>query len=229
MVAHTEKVLEYDKLKSLLNRYTLSQLGALRVEKLRPSQQIDEIREQQKLCSEAKVFFQESNGFPLRGLKDISPVLRKVAKPGSILEADQLLDVGRAAHVAQNVRRGLAKINASDFPNLYTIVNNLPTFVKLATSIADCISSEGEILDQASPTLRNIRRQLVNTREKIQSKLETILRSPNHQKSLQEDIITLRAQWIHDAGGPCESDDAGHYRMGICHTDRYLCVRGQIG
>ena len=192
MVAHTEKVLEYDKLKSLLNRYTLSQLGALRVEKLRPSQQIDEIREQQKLCSEAKVFFQESTGFPLRGLKDISPVLRKVAKPGSILEADQLLDVGRAARVAQNVRRGLAKINASDFPILYTIVNNLPTFVKLATSIVDCISSEGEILDQASPTLRNIRRQLVNTRGKIQSKLETILRSPHHQKSLQEDIITLR-------------------------------------
>jgi DNA mismatch repair protein MutS2 len=192
MVVHTEKVLEYDKLKSLLKKYTLSQLGALRVEELKPSRQIDEIRQQQKLCSEAKALYQTSNGFPLRGLQDISPVLRKVAKPGAILEADQLLDVGRVAHVAQNVRRGLAKINASDFPNLCTIVNNLPTFVELAKSITDCISSEGEILDQASPTLRNIRRQLTNTREKIQSKLETILRSPHHQKSLQENIITLR-------------------------------------
>jgi DNA mismatch repair protein MutS2 len=166
MVVHTEKVLEYDKLKSLLKKYTLSQLGALRVEELKPSRQIDEIRQQQKLCSEAKALYQTSNGFPLRGLQDISPVLRKVAKPGAILEADQLLDVGRVAHVAQNVRRGLAKINASDFPNLCTIVNNLPTFVELAKSITDCISSEGEILDQASPTLRNIRRQLTNTREK---------------------------------------------------------------
>ena len=192
MVAHTEKVLEYDKLKSLLKKYALSQLGVSRVENLRPSRQIDEIREQQKLCSEAKAFYQTSNGFPLRGLTDISPVLRKVAKPGAILEADQLLDVSRAAGVAQNVRRRFAKVDADDFPNLCAIVDNLPTFVELAKCITDCIGSEGEILDQASRTLRNIRRQLVNTREKIQSKLETILRSSHHQKSLQENIITLR-------------------------------------
>ena len=192
MVAHTEQVLEYDKLKSLLKKYALSQLGVFRVEQLRPSRQIDEIREQQKLCSEAKAYYQSSNGFPLRGLTDISPVLRKAAKPGAVLEADQLLDVSRAAHVAQKVRRGLAKLDADDFPTLSAMADNLPTFVELAKCITDCIGSEGEILDQASPTLRKIRRQLVNTREKIQSKLETILRSSHHQKSLQENIITLR-------------------------------------
>ncbi len=192
MVAHTEKVLEYDKLKSLLKNYALSQLGVSRVEKLRPSRKIDEIREQQKLCSEAKAIYETSNGFPLRGLTDISPVIRKAAKPGAILEANQLLDVGRFANVAQNVSRWLAKIDADDFPNLFTLVNNLPTFIELSKSITGCIGSEGEILDQASRTLRRIRRQLVNTREKIQSKLETILRSSHHQKSLQENIITLR-------------------------------------
>ena len=192
MVAHTEQVLEYDKLKSLLKKYALSQLGVFRVEQLRPSRQIDEIREQQKLCSEAKAYYQSSNGFPLRGLTDISPVLRKAAKPGAVLEADQLLDVSRAAHVAQKVRRGLAKLDADDFPTLCAMADNLPTFVELAKCITDCIGSDGEILDQASPTLRKIRRQLVNTREKIQSKLETILRSSHHQKSLQENIITLR-------------------------------------
>ena len=192
MAAHTEKVLEYDKLKSLLKKYTLSQLGVSRVEKLRPSRNINEIREQQKLCSEAKAFYETSDGFPLRGLTDISPVLRKAAKPGAILKADQLLDVSRLANVAQNVSRWLAKIDADDFPNLCTLVNNLPTFIGLSKSITDCIGSEGEILDQASRTLRHIRRQLVNTREKIQSKLETILRSSHHQKSLQENIITLR-------------------------------------
>lgn len=192
MVAHTEQVLEYDKLKSLLRKYALSQLGVFRVEQLRPSRQIDEIREQQKLCSEAKAYYQSSNGFPLRGLTDISPVLRKAAKPGAVLEADQLLDVSRAAHVAQKVRRGLAKLDADDFPTLCAMADNLPTFVELAKCITDCIGAEGEILDQASPTLRKIRRQLVNTREKIQSKLETILRSSHHQKSLQENIITLR-------------------------------------
>ena len=82
MVAHTEQVLEYDKLKSLLKKYALSKLGVYRVEQLRPSRQIDEIREQQKLCSEAKAYYQSSNGFPLRGLTDISPVSAKGSEAG---------------------------------------------------------------------------------------------------------------------------------------------------
>ena len=192
MFAHTEKVLEYDKLKALLKKYTLSQLGASRVESLTPGWQIDQIQGQQRLCSETKVFYQTSDGFPLRGLKDISPILRKVDKPGAILEADQLLDVARVAQVAQNVKQKLAKLDERDFPSLYAIVDNLPTFPEVAESIARCISPEGDILDEASPALRSIRRRLASNRENIQSRLEAILHSAHHQKSIQENIITLR-------------------------------------
>ena len=192
MSSHAEKVLEYDKLKLLLKKYTLSQLGASRVEELTPSRQIDEIRHQQTLCSESKFFYHTLGGFPLRGLKDISPVLRKVAKPGASLEIDQLLDIGRVAQVAQNVKRAMGKLNDKDLPNLCAIVDNLPTFPEIVESIAKCLSPEGEVHDEASPALRTIRRHLVSTRENLQSKLEAILRSPHHQKAIQENVITSR-------------------------------------
>jgi DNA mismatch repair protein MutS2 len=192
MFPHTKKVLEYDKLKSLLKRYAHSQLGMSRVEKLAPSRQIDTIRHQQTLCSESKALYQTSKGFPLRGLKDISSTLKKVGKPGAILEIDQLLGVGRAAQVAQNVHRVVAKLNPKDFPNLCVIVANLPTFPELTESIDRCISPDGEIVDNASPTLRSIRRKLAHIRANIQSKLEAILHSPNHQNTIQENVITSR-------------------------------------
>ena len=192
MSPHTEKVLEYDKLKSLLKMYVHSQLGTSRVEKLTPSRQIDTIRHQQALCSESKAFYQRLNGFPLTGLRDISPTLNKVAKPGAILEVDQLLGLSSVVRVAQKVRRALLTPNPKDFPKLCAIVDNLPTFPELAESITRCISPEGDILDDASPDLRTIRRELVRTREDVQSKLGVILHSPHHQKSIQENVITSR-------------------------------------
>ena len=104
---HTEKVLEYDKLKVLLKGYARSQLGMSRAAKLNPFRHLDTIRYQQQLCSEAKAFYQTSNGFPLQGLKDISPTLHKVSKPGAILEVEQLLGVARVAEAAQNVQRAV--------------------------------------------------------------------------------------------------------------------------
>lgn len=189
---HTEKVLEYDKLKALLKQYAHSQLGASRAAKLKPFRQLDTIRYQQRLCSEAKAFYQTSNGFPLQGLKDISPTLHKVAKPGAILDAEQLLGVGRVAEAAKNVQRAVKKQNSKDFPKLSSIVRNLPTFPELTQSIDRCLSPDGDVLDHASPTLRSIRRKLVHTRTNIQSKLEGLLQSPNHQRSIQEHVITSR-------------------------------------
>ena len=189
---HTEKVLEYDKLKVLLKQYAHSQLGASRAEKLKPFRQLDTVRYQQRLCSESKAFYQTSNGFPLQGLKDISPTLHKVSKPGAILDVEQLLGVARVAEAAQNVQRAIKRRNPKDFPKLSSIVRNLPTFPELTQSIDRCLSPDGDVLDHASPALRAIRRKLVHTRTNIQSKLEAILHSPNHQRSIQEYVITSR-------------------------------------
>ncbi len=189
---HTEKVLEYDKLKTLLKGYAHSQLGAARAAKLRPFQQLDAVRYQQRLCSESKAFYLTSNGFPLQGVKDISPTLHKVSKPGAILEVEQLLNIARVAEAAQNVQRAITRRNPKDFPKLSSIVRNLPTFPELTQSINRCLSPDGDVLDHASPALRAIRRKLSHTRTNIQSRLEGILHSTQHQRSIQEHVITSR-------------------------------------
>ena len=189
---HTEKVLEYDKLKALLKQYAHSQLGVSRAARLKPFRQLDTIRYQQQLCSESKAFYQTSNGFPLQGLKDISPTFHKVSKPGAILEVDELLGVARVAEAAQNVHRAIKQRNPKDFPKLSSIVRNLPTFPEITQSINRCLSPDGDVLDHASPALRAIRRKLAHTRTSIQSKLDVLLQSPQHQRTIQEHVITSR-------------------------------------
>ncbi|MEG3069974.1 MAG: hypothetical protein RQM92_03190 [Candidatus Syntrophopropionicum ammoniitolerans] len=51
---------------------------------------------------------------------------------------------------------------------------------------------DGEISDQASPLLTQIRRKLAKAQLDIRDYLENIIRSPNYQKYLQDPIVTIR-------------------------------------
>ena len=192
MLSSVEKALEYDKIRALLKKYTASQLGTARVDTLTPSADIDKVRYQLTLCSETKFFHQIYGGIPLNGLKDIRKSLTHAAKVGAILDAVELLDVRKVAQIPTDIHRLFEKRDREEFPNLFAIVDALPVFPELVEAIRYCIDAEGVLLDRASPELRTIRRKMSRLRENIHQKLEATLRSPEHQKAIQEQIITSR-------------------------------------
>ena len=192
MLANVEKALEYDKIKMLLKKYTASQLGTARVNTLTPSYDIDKVRYSQALCSEAKCFHQLYGGIPLNGLRDIRGSLHRAAKNGSILDAEELLEIRKVAKIPGDIHRIFEKREREEFPNLFSIVDALPDFPELVEAIDYCINPEGVLLDRASPELRSIRRKMSRLRDNIHQKLEATLRSPEHQKTIQEPVITSR-------------------------------------
>ncbi len=192
MLSSVEQALEYDKIRALLKKYTASQLGTARVDTLEPSTDVDKVRYLLTLCSETKIFHQLHGGIPLNGLKDIRKSLTHAAKVGALLNAEELLDVRKVAQIPVDIYRAFEKRDREDFPNLFAIVDVLPVFPDLVEAISYCIDAEGVLLDRASPELRAIRRKLSRLRENIHQKLEATLRSPEHQKAIQEQVITSR-------------------------------------
>lgn len=192
MLSSVEKALEYNKIRALLKKYTASQLGTARVDTLTPSTDVDKVRYLLTLCSETKFFHQVYGGIPLNGLKDIRKSLTHAAKIGALLDAEELLDVRKVAQIPNDIHRTFEKRDREEFPNLFAIVDALPVFPELVEAISYCIDAEGVLLDRASPELRTIRRKLSRLRENIHRKLEATLRSPEHQKAIQEQIITSR-------------------------------------
>jgi DNA mismatch repair protein MutS2 len=59
-------------------------------------------------------------------------------------------------------------------------------------AIRAAIDPQGEVLDEASPALHQIRNQIRTIEQRIRSRLEQLVRSVSVQKMLQEPIITLR-------------------------------------
>lgn len=192
MLSNVENTLEYDKLKHHLKRYTASELGNARVDNLSPSDSYDTVLDQQKLCSELKNFHQRTGGISLDGLTDISSTLLHVSKIGAILEPEDFIKIGKVAKLPSIIKKKFRQQEHDEIPRLMSIVDALPTFDEIIDAIEACISTEGVVLDRASDELRTIRRQLQKIREKIHHKLDTILNSPDYQKSIQETVITSR-------------------------------------
>ncbi len=192
MLSNVEKALEYDKLKHHIKRFTASELGNARVDNLSPMDSIDSVDFQLKLCSEMKTFHKHTGGISLDGLADISNTLIHVSKTSSILDPEEFINVVKVAKLPSAIIKKFKNLDHDTLPRLLSIVDSLPVFDELVNKITYCISSDGVVLDQASTELRSIRRKLQNLRNKIHQKLEAILRSPDHQKSIQESVITSR-------------------------------------
>ena len=192
MLSNVEKALEYHKLKHHLKRYTASELGNARVDNLTPSDSYDTVQYQQKLCSELKDFHQRTGGISLDGLTDISKMLLHVSKIGAILEPDDFIQIVKVSRIPSIVKKKFRNQDYDEIPRLMSIIDTLPVFDELKDAIESCISTEGVVLDKASPELRSIRHKLQKIRDKIHQKLDTILNSPDYQKSIQESVITSR-------------------------------------
>lgn len=192
MLKNSYKTLEYDKLKTLLSKYAVSDLGREQIDNLTPINELHEIERLLSLCSEAKELYQRLNGFPLDGLKDIRNILWRSSKPGAVLDPTQLLDLSKFVSVARNAKRLVSANKEEICYGVWQIVRDLSTFPSLAEVINSCVGDEGEILDTASQELRKIRRQKESVRENIRSKLESIMRSAEYSRSIQDSVITFR-------------------------------------
>ena len=62
----------------------------------------------------------------------------------------------------------------------------------LLHEIRRCIISEEEISDDASSTLKHIRRAMKQTNQKIHTQLTTLVSSASNQDKLQDAIVTMR-------------------------------------
>ena len=191
MNTEIEQTLEFDKIKESIARYTVSELGKSLADDLKPVTDMYQIERMLNISSECKKINTIEGGLPLTGLHDIRSILKKSAVIGIVLETEELLRVASTARVARNMK-SFARDLSEKYPLIYEIIENLHVFSALEEAINNCIDPDGEILDSASPELHRIRRQIVIIRDKITRLLGNILRSPQYQTAIQEDLITLR-------------------------------------
>jgi DNA mismatch repair protein MutS2 len=186
------KLLEFFHLLDTLKEYALSPLGRKRCEALRPFKDLPSIQSRLTEVMELKKIFEIEGEIPLTGLKDIEGILNKLEVEGSILDVQELLDLYHQIGLCKGLKRFFQKIELVKAPRLQEKVSQLSYQKALEKEILQAINIKGEILDRASPPLRDIRDRLRVVREKAKGVLDALLHRADLQPIYQEQLITVR-------------------------------------
>lgn len=191
------KVLEYHKIIQKLTDLAGSQPGKALCRALVPSSDLGEIRRMQKETSDALSRLYRKGSVSFSGLSDIRGSLKRL-EVGSSLNIEELLRVCTLLETTNRVKSWARSDNSQIVNNeeheddsLEQMFDDLQPLTPLASEIRRCILSEEEINDDASPGLRQVRRSMRLTNDKIRTQLSSLVNGST-RSYLQDAVITQR-------------------------------------
>lgn len=192
MKEKTLKVLEYYKVLELLQKRTDSELGRKMAEELKPSSNLDKVKLAQKETDEAYRIIVKESAPPFGGLYDTRNEL-KLSSKGGMLSPGALVRIAGGLRAGRRVRGFLTKKDKfEDINILEEIAEKIEVFRDIEEDIFNAIAGEDEISSDASPALRNIRRNINSKNESIRNRLNSLINSTENRKYLQDAIVTIR-------------------------------------
>lgn len=172
--------------------HALTSLGKGVAEQLKPSSDLSFVKHSLQATDEAYKADRLKGTPPFRGIVDLTASLKR-ARIGGTLNPAELLEIAETIRSGRRVKKHVLQLHDDDpIPLLHDIADLLSEHKPTEDAIFACIDDNAEVMDQASPELASVRRELRNGESRIREKLEQMIRSSSVQKMLQDAIITLR-------------------------------------
>lgn len=185
------KTLEYHKIIDRLTELAGSVLGKGLCKNLLPSSDIEEIRMLQAETSLALAMLYQKGHVSFSGITDIRGSLKRL-EVGSILGPSELLAICHLLEVCSRVKAYSRKENTDAEPSALDVMfDALQPLTPVANEIRRCLPSEEEVSDDASPTLRSIRRAMRQMNDKVHAQLNSMVNGSS-RTYLQDAVITMR-------------------------------------
>lgn len=185
------RTLEFGKIIERLQQYAGSEPGRRLCAQLTPRTKLSEILELQRETSDALARVFQKGSLSFHGLPDIGGTV-KLLEVGSSLLAGELLKVSSVLTATLRVKQygtGGQEEIADSLTERFSLLEPL---VSLNNEIQRCIISEEEIADDASAGLKQVRRQIHLTNDKIREQLAAIVNAQDNKLMLQDALVTMR-------------------------------------
>ena len=185
------KTLEFNKIIDLLKEEAGSDMGRRLCENLTPSSDYHEIKIMQQNTGDALTQVWQKGSLSFSGLHNIGESLKRL-EIGSTLGMGELLRISSLLKVANRVKTFSRRDDDGNKDSLDDMFEAIEPLTNLNKEIEKCIISEEEMADDASYNLKNIRRQMKLTNDRIHSQLSNLVNSTNNKTYLQDSLITMR-------------------------------------
>jgi DNA mismatch repair protein MutS2 len=188
--ANSLKALEFDRIRALLLQHAGSVEGRARLEALRPVAEPPAVREALARTGEGVLLLEAVGRQPHHDLPEPAESIAGARVRGAHLDPRALADLASFIEGGVEICRRVARVEGT--PRLARLASGVQDTGSVAAAIRRALMPSGEVADDASPRLADLRRTLVRLRSQLTSVMEGYLRSRDAERLLQDRIITTR-------------------------------------
>lgn len=168
-----ESKIKFDKIRQRIKGYCQSEMGKELTDNMKFSDQATYIREQQEETGEFMHILQEEE-FPGNTYADARPFLNKIRIEGLFLDVPELVALKNSLESITAIVRFFHG-KQEQYPRLTAKAGLIQLFPYVLQRLDSIISKHGNIKDNASPELSDIRHQLIKKQAGISRRMQTLL------------------------------------------------------
>jgi len=181
-----KNITELNKVLKNITKHCFSDYGKEAITNLEPF----EVNYRSRLSRSAELyrFILKYGEPPLYGVLNLKAEIQQAVN-GAILSGEQLFRIAKTLGAICQIRQFFAQ-HSEEIPELWTLLSPLNCERTLINAINHAINEEGEVVDKASPLLREIRNELKQLNRTLRSKLESVV--SNYRTELTDSIALTR-------------------------------------
>jgi len=182
---------EWNAVRVLLAHEALTQMGRDRAAAAEPFTDSSEVQAAIEMTRQARVALAAAGALPLEALPDIRAILTRCRAEGSVLEGSEMIQIVPVLDASPKLRaygRGVREAS----PSVATITDALPRFAELADRLRHALDASGAVTDDASPTLKRLRREIRERRQQVAAELERAFQGSDADRLFADRYVTLR-------------------------------------
>ncbi|MDU9417416.1 endonuclease MutS2 [Staphylococcus lloydii] len=187
-------VLEFDKIKVLVEKETISDIGREKAQSMSPAIDLNTVQFQIDETDELSQIYNKHRLPSLSGLSKVSQLVHR-ATIGGVLNVSELNLIKRLIQVQNQFKTFYNQLLEDDEEILYPILHGRMEQLPVLTNLYQTIHQKCDtydLYDDASYELQGIRSKIASTTQKIKQNLDRIVKSQSNQKKLSDALVTVR-------------------------------------
>ena len=188
-----EQKLSFDKIRELVAAETTNQLAERMVGEMAFSSDFERVTRELKLTDEFRQILLMENSFPSQDFYDLSEELVRLKVGNTVIDLEAMPDLKASLHTITNCLRFLLADGGEKYPSLFELAQRVELDANILKRLDKIIDDKGEIYDNASPELLEIRHQMTHKRNEVDAQISRSLSRAKREGWAPENAeVTIR-------------------------------------
>jgi DNA mismatch repair protein MutS2 len=179
----------FDRIRTLLKEKCLSPMGAARVDEMTFSDKFDLIDDELRATSEFQHLLKFEQNFPSDNYHSFAPCLNKIRIEGTFPELKEVFDLRRSLETLKSILAFLKAREENEYPVLKTRCSAVKLYPYVLDAADRIIDRHGNIKDNASARLKEIRSEISSKTIQASRRLNAILKQAQAEGFIDKDTV----------------------------------------